>query len=55
MARIILQDGTETTDLSKIQQRLTHIGITLKSWPAPSGERTGALLDQKMVTGSRFP
>jgi len=50
MARIILDDGTETTELSKIQQRLARIGITLQSWPAPAGERAQTLLDQKALT-----
>ncbi len=50
MARIVASDGTETTELAKIQQRLSGIGITLHSWPAPKGERAAALLDQKTLT-----
>ena len=49
MARIIASDGSETTDLSRIQQRLAGIGITLRSWPAPQSERAQTLLNQKAL------
>lgn len=49
MARIILNDGTETTDLAQIQQRLARIGIALHSWPAPASERAKLLLAQKTL------
>ncbi len=49
MARIISDDNTEITDLPQIQQRLARIGITLNRWPAPSGERAHALLEQKLL------
>jgi len=49
MARMLASDGTETIDVSKIQQRLNRIGITLKTWPAPASERARALLEQKTL------
>jgi 1,2-dihydroxy-3-keto-5-methylthiopentene dioxygenase len=50
MAKIISDDGTQTTDPATMQQRLARIGITLKSWPAPEDERARALLDQKALS-----
>jgi 1,2-dihydroxy-3-keto-5-methylthiopentene dioxygenase len=49
MARIILDDGTEMTDLAQIQQRLAQLGINLQSWPAPASERAKQLLAQKSL------
>jgi 1,2-dihydroxy-3-keto-5-methylthiopentene dioxygenase len=49
MARIILDNGTELTDLAKIQQRLAPLGINLQSWPAPTSERATHLLGQKSL------
>lgn len=49
MARIISDNGAEIKDLAQIQQRLARIGITLKSWPAPQGERAHVLLNQKAL------
>lgn len=49
MARIISADGKDTTDLAAIQQRLARLGITLRHWAAPQGERARALLDQKSL------
>lgn len=49
MARIILNDGTDMTDLEQIQQRLARIGINLQSWPAPTSERAKQLLAQKSL------
>jgi 1,2-dihydroxy-3-keto-5-methylthiopentene dioxygenase len=50
MARMILSDGTETTDLATIQKRLARLGITLRSWPAPEHPQARALLDKKGLT-----
>lgn len=47
MARMIFSDGTETTDLTAIQNRLARLGITLRSWPAPEHVRARELLDKK--------
>ncbi|HKQ29905.1 MAG TPA: cupin domain-containing protein [Burkholderiales bacterium] len=50
MARIILSDGTETTDLPQIQKRLARLDINLQSWPAPASERAKLLLGQKSLS-----
>jgi 1,2-dihydroxy-3-keto-5-methylthiopentene dioxygenase len=50
MARIILDDGSETTELPQIRQRLARLGITLKSWPAPASERVRSLLGRKALS-----
>jgi 1,2-dihydroxy-3-keto-5-methylthiopentene dioxygenase len=49
MARMIFSDGTETTDFPLIQQRLTRLGITLNSWPAPNGARAQELMRQQAL------
>jgi len=49
MARIIFSDGKETKELPAIQSRLAQLGITLRSWPAPSEPRARALLEQKSL------
>jgi len=49
MARIIFSDGKETKELPAIQSRLAQLGITLRSWPAPSDPRARALLEQKSL------
>jgi 1,2-dihydroxy-3-keto-5-methylthiopentene dioxygenase len=46
MARLIFQDGKETTDLAAIQGRLAELGVALRHWPAPSGMRAAELLDK---------
>jgi 1,2-dihydroxy-3-keto-5-methylthiopentene dioxygenase len=47
MARMILPDGTETTDGPTIIARLTKLGVGVKHWPTPVNIR--ALLDQKSL------
>jgi 1,2-dihydroxy-3-keto-5-methylthiopentene dioxygenase len=49
MARMIFSDGNETTDFPVIQQRLTRLGITLNSWPAPNGARAQELMRQQAL------
>ena len=49
MARIISADGSETTDVSRIAERLAKLGITLRQWPAPSGARARELLDKQTL------
>jgi 1,2-dihydroxy-3-keto-5-methylthiopentene dioxygenase len=46
MALIISPDGKETRELPAIQARLADIGITLRSWPAPTGARAQSLLNK---------
>src|SRR3990172_6161461 len=46
MARIISPDGKETRELPAIQARLSDIGITLRSWPAPTDARAQSLLNK---------
>ena len=47
MARIIFPNGKELKDLPAIQRRLAQLGITLRHWPAPMGNRAKELLDKQ--------
>lgn len=49
MAKIIFTDGRETTDQVTIRERLAHIGITLRQWPAPTGPRAQDLLSKQAL------
>ena len=50
MARMLFQDGTETTDFSKIEKRLAAIGVSLRQWPVPQTPRAKDLLDKQSLT-----
>jgi len=49
MAKMIFSDGSETTDVDAISQRLAHIGITLRQWPAPASPRAQELLNMQAL------
>lgn len=49
MARMILPDGTETTDATSIVARLTKLGVGVSHWPVPSDARGKQLLEQKSL------
>jgi 1,2-dihydroxy-3-keto-5-methylthiopentene dioxygenase len=49
MARMILPDGTETTDATTIVARLTKLGVGVSNWPVPTSARMKKLLEQKSL------
>jgi 1,2-dihydroxy-3-keto-5-methylthiopentene dioxygenase len=50
MARVINSDGSETTDLPIIQQRLARLGVTLRHWQAPEAPRARELMEKKALS-----
>ena len=46
MARMIFPDGKETTDFPTIEKLLARPALTSRHWPAPTGPRAEALMNQ---------
>ncbi len=50
MARLILPNGGEITEVAPIVARLAALGITLRHWPAPRDPRAQMLMAQESLT-----